>query len=135
MPNTPAPNGPFSVVVTKPGHDTVRVGPFTQPWRIRGFLYILDHGVRGTGAPAGTSFHVAAYDPALLHRPVPATDPAELARQMDTEPDQRGPAGFPDLFTRLVADRGWQDAAHAWLEARAHRAPDGVPAQHEPGGR
>ncbi|WP_217226137.1 hypothetical protein [Streptomyces anulatus] len=137
MPNTPAPEGPLSVVVTKPGHDTVRVGPFTEPWRARGFAHALDRGVRGAGAPAGTRLDVAAYDPDLPHRPVPATDPPELARQMDTEPDQSGPAGFPDLFTRLVADRGWEHAARAWLEARTHRtpAPDGVADQREPGGR
>ncbi|MEV7157292.1 hypothetical protein AB0N77_22140 [Streptomyces misionensis] len=53
---------------------------------------------------------------------------------METEPDQSGPAGFPDLFTRLVADRGWEDAARAWLEARTHRAsaPCDVPDQYEP---
>lgn len=122
MPNTPAPNGPFSVTVTKPGHDTVRVGPFTDPWSARSFAHTLDHGVRGTGAPAGTTLDVTAYDPDLSHLCVPATDPAELARQIDAEPDQPGPAGFPDLFTRLVAHRGWEDAARAWLEARTHRA-------------
>jgi hypothetical protein len=41
---------------------------------------------------------------------------------MDQEPDLPGPAGFPDLFTRLVAHRGWEDAARAWLDARARRA-------------
>lgn len=137
MPHTHTPDGPLSVIVTKPGHDTVRVGPFTEPWRAHGFAHTLDRGVRGAGAPAGTSLDVAAYDPALPHLPVPATDPAALARQMDTEPDQRGPDGFPDLFTRLVADRGWEDAARAWLEARTRRAPasDGLPAQDGPGGR
>lgn len=137
MPHTPAPNGPFSVIVTKPGHDTVRIGPFTDPWSARSFAYTLDHGVRGTGAPAGTTLDIADYDPDLPHQCLPATEPAELARQMDQEPDQRGPAGFPDLFTRLVAHRGWEGAARAWLDARAHRTPatDGVPAQHESGGR
>ncbi|MER6125356.1 hypothetical protein ABT173_22525 [Streptomyces sp. NPDC001795] len=122
MPTTPAATGPFSVIVTKPGHDTVRVGPFTERVRAQGFAYTLDYGVRGTGAPAGTTFDVAAYDPHLPHLSVPADDTAGLARQMDAEPGPSGPAGFPDLFTRLVADRGWEDAARAWLKARAHRA-------------
>ncbi|MFJ2217966.1 hypothetical protein ACIQVO_38145 [Streptomyces sp. NPDC101062] len=137
MSRTSTPNGLFSVIVTKPGHDSVRVGPFTEQWRARGFAHTLDRGVRGTGAPVGTTLDVAAHDPRLPHLPLPAADPAELARQMTTEPDQSGPAGFPDLFTRLVADRGWENAARAWLEARtpADSDGDGVPAQHEPGGR
>jgi hypothetical protein len=123
MPNTPAATGSFSVIVTKPGHDTIGVGPFTDSWSARSFAHALDHSVRGTGAPAGTTLDITGYDPALPHLPLPATDPAELARQIDQESDQAGPAGFPDLFTRLVAHRGWEDAARAWLEARAHRAP------------
>ncbi|WP_331752631.1 hypothetical protein OG440_40610 (plasmid) [Streptomyces sp. NBC_00637] len=118
-----APSGPFSVIVTKPGHDTVRVGPFTELGRAQGFAYVLDHGVRGIGAPAGTRFDVAAYDPHLPHLCVPADDAAGLARQMSAEPGRGGPAGFPDLFTRLVADRCWEDAARAWLDALAHPAP------------
>ncbi|MGW1288392.1 hypothetical protein ACWD4N_33105 [Streptomyces sp. NPDC002586] len=132
MPRThAAPHSAFSVTVTKPGHGTTRVGPFTDSWSARAFAHALDHGVRGTGAPAGTTLDITPYDPDLPHQCIPAADPAELARQMDQEPDRPGPAGFPDLFTRLVAHRGWEEAARAWLAARAHRpqagetAPDG----------
>ncbi|MFI5749033.1 hypothetical protein ACIBBE_24575 [Streptomyces sp. NPDC051644] len=120
MPITPAAsNGTFSVTVTRPGTlGTVRVGPFDGEWSARGFVHALDRSVRGTGAPDGTTTGIAPYDPRLPHRCVPALDPAELARQMDREPDQ---AGFPDLFTRLVAHCGWEHAARAWLAARAHR--------------
>ncbi|MDX3697831.1 hypothetical protein [Streptomyces europaeiscabiei] len=128
MPRIPtAPSGRFSVIVTKPGHTTVRVGPFTELGRAQGFAYILDRGVRGIGAPAGTSSDVAAYDPDLPHLSVPADDAAGLARQMDAEPGRSGPAGFPDLFTRLVADRSWEDAARAWLAALAHPAAGAGP--------
>ncbi|MFH0246429.1 hypothetical protein ACGRHY_29320 [Streptomyces sp. HK10] len=123
MPSTPAaPNGRFSVTVTKPGHAAVRIGPFTDRWSARGFAHALDHVVRGTGAPAGTTADVTGYDPDLPHRCVPAAETAALARQIGQESEQAGPAGFPDLFTRLVAHRGWENAARAWLAARAHRA-------------
>ncbi|WP_329020328.1 hypothetical protein [Streptomyces sp. NBC_01601] len=121
MHSTPAaPSGRFSVVVTKPGHDTVHVGPFTDQWSARGFAHTLEHSIRGLGAPAGTTTDITLYNPQLPHWCVPAAGQAELAQQMDQEPDQPGPAGFPDLFTRLVAQRGWEDAARAWLAARAH---------------
>jgi hypothetical protein len=111
MPSTPtAPHTDdrFTVTVTKPGHDTVRVGPFTDQWAARGFAHILDRGVRGIGAPAGTTLDVTSYDPDQPHRCIPATNPEELARQMDQEPDLPGrlprplhpPRGTPRLGRR-----------------------------------
>ncbi|MFF9786341.1 hypothetical protein [Streptomyces nigrescens] len=115
-------SGLFSVTVTKPGHGTVRVGPFIGRWTARGFAQALDHSIRHVGAPADTTLDVTPYDQQLPHRCVPATDSVELARQMDQEPDHPGPAGYPDLFTRLCAHQGWETAARAWLEARSHHA-------------
>ncbi|MFI8932369.1 hypothetical protein ACIG3E_32480 [Streptomyces sp. NPDC053474] len=120
MPHSPAREGQFSVTVTKPGFDTLHVGPFTDEWSARGFAHALAHGIRGTGAPQGTTADITAHDPSLPHLCLPAAEPAALARQMHSELDQPGPAGFPDLFTRLVAHRGWENAARAWLHARAH---------------
>lgn len=119
------PSGTFSVTVTRPGPlGTVYVGPFKDEWHARGFANTLNRSVRGTGVPAGTTMGIAPYDSRLPHRCVPADAALELAEQMNRESDY---ADFPDLFARLVADRGWEAAARAWVAARACRTPAADP--------
>lgn len=108
----------YSAVITKPGHGIVRLGPL-------GFQHVAEHMVwdlcsqlHSTSHPAGTTIEVAPFDESLPHLPLLPRDSMELANLMDGEQGDDGSgASFPDLFSRLHAQEGYEVAARLWGNA------------------
>lgn len=105
-----------SVVITKPGFDTVRIGPFHYEHQARSFAHSLEFRAFQAARPEGTTVEVAAYDPELPHTPLPPNDVTLLVLVMDEE-TERGEAAYPDLYDRLVAHHGYERAADLWRHA------------------
>lgn len=107
---------PLAVVITKPGFDTVRVGPFHYEHQARSFAHSLEFRAFQTVRPEGTTVEVAAYEEQLPHTPVPSRDSYENADLMNEETGH-GEAAYPDQFTRIVAHFGYDDAVQIWRAA------------------
>ncbi len=108
----------FSVIVTKPGHDTVRIGPI--PWRHEAdsISANLNQQLHSTAAPEGTHSASAPYDPEQPHLPLLALNAYALAEQMTAEPDGDPEARFPDLYSRFAAQIGYDERGPAmWSTA------------------
>ncbi|EPH46894.1 hypothetical protein ABT390_33870 [Streptomyces aurantiacus] len=108
-----------AVVLTRPGLDPVRLGPYTSRHqtdeaaaRLRRQLYCTQH-------VEGTTIHVADYRPELEHLdPRVPTDPYALADAMAEEQAADGTGrNFPDLYTLLIAHAGDTRAADLWNRA------------------
>jgi hypothetical protein len=109
------------VVITKPGCETVRIGPVPghQADRMAGsFTSQLTH----TAHPAGTTITTEAHRADLGHDN-PATwsaDAYATAAELDAEPGGDGTGQeFPDLFAHLHAMHGYDRAARLWRDACA----------------
>lgn len=108
----------YSVIVTRPGYDTIRIGPF-------GFRHLAEHAtwdlhgqLHNTSHPDGTAIEVGPYDEALPHTPLTPRDAMGLALLMDDEPDgNENGSNFPDLYARLHAQVGYDEAARLWGNA------------------
>lgn len=114
-------NATHAVVVTKPGHGTVRLGPLPQTtvveWRRQ-----LESALTGTAHPAGTTITAEPYDPGTAGGYInPASIPSSVDELMeplraDTGDDDPG-ARFPDLYTQLVLRHGHTRAGRMWMQA------------------
>ncbi|MFF2228635.1 hypothetical protein ACFVV7_35545 [Streptomyces globisporus] len=128
--------GTHSLTITtsrQPG--PIWVGPFDDEWGARGFAHALERVHRAHGG--GLAIEIVPYQDHHPHLPLPAGNAEELAQQIRQE--EEGTV-YPDLFTRLVALLGYEQAARAWLAARtvAARAKelsvtDGQPADMDGG--
>lgn len=106
----------YSVIATLPagecdGADRVRrVGPYS-------YYQAADQAAAGFrmcigSMPIGTEIQIGPYDPAVPHRnPRVTTSPSHLAEMIRDEPDG---AGFPDLYDRLSAHAGHDEASRVW---------------------
>ncbi|MDW4912480.1 hypothetical protein [Streptomyces californicus] len=109
-----AQSGPLSLTITtsrQPG--TIWVGPFNDEWAARGFAHALQRIHRADEGDLTIGF--VPYQDDHPHLPLPAGSAEELARQIRQEGEG---TVYPDLFTRLVAHLGHEEAARAWLAAR-----------------
>jgi hypothetical protein len=107
-----------SVVISKPGYDTVRFDPFPFRHQAEGWISKLDFNRYQGGFPEGTTWEMVPYDP-----DVPHSDPADIPTTMDTlavalaEPISFGVEAFPDLYLQLQCHLGDDQAAKLWTEA------------------
>jgi hypothetical protein len=108
----------YSVIVTRPGHDTVRIGPFGYHHLAEHATWDLQGQLRNTCHPEGTTIAVAPFDESLPHLPLAPRDAMSLALLMDDEPSGGGTgSNFPDLYSRLHAQVGYEEAARLWGNA------------------
>ncbi|MFJ4988781.1 hypothetical protein ACIP9H_33895 [Streptomyces sp. NPDC088732] len=108
----------FAVIVTRPGHDTVRIGPFDFRHQAEHATWDFRSQLRNTTHPDGTTIDFGPYDESLPHTSRTPRDAMELALLMDSEPDGDGTgSNFPDLFSRLHAEAGYEEAARLWKNA------------------
>ncbi|WP_043636978.1 hypothetical protein [Nonomuraea candida] len=116
-------NRPVVIVITKPGYDTVRIGPVPQS-TAPAWIVTLDKVAEHYNLPQGSAWEIAAYDPALPHEDpaeTPTTVPALVPilreivkRSPDELPD---PALFPDVDVRLHALVGEEESYELWRDA------------------
>jgi hypothetical protein len=111
----------FAVIVTKPGHDTVRIGPIPWEHQADSMCALLNQQLHSTGAPEGTHSASGPYLPELPHLPLLPGDAYALAVLMDAELDGDPEALYPDLYSRFAAQVGdergpalWRAACQAW---------------------
>jgi hypothetical protein len=109
------------VLVTKPGYESVRLGPFL-PLIAAHHVSGLRQQMTGTAHPVGTTVSVARHhDGACDHPGFDLTtphDPWVIATMIDQE---RGDANqrFPDLWARLHLRYGYEEASRLWQQACA----------------
>ncbi|MFI1225911.1 MULTISPECIES: hypothetical protein [unclassified Streptomyces] len=132
-----AQSGSHSLTITTSRQpDAIRVGPFDDEWAARGFAHALERVHRAQGGDL--TIEIVPYQCDQPHLPLPASNAEELAQQIR----QEGRTVYPDLFTRLVAHLGYEEAARAWLAARTPAAgarelsvTEGQPAEADGGTR
>ncbi|AIA00538.1 hypothetical protein [Streptomyces noursei] len=110
----------YAVILTRPDLDPVRLGPFAESHAAHDFAQGLRRQMSYTAHVDGTVVDVGDYRPELDHRDAYLpTDPYALATAMDDDEHGDGTGrNFPDLYARLVAQRGY-DAADLWGRACA----------------
>ncbi len=115
--STPA----HAVVITKPGHGTVRFGPLlpsmADSWRLR-----LESALRHTAHPEGTTITVEPFDPRADGGYIdPESIPASVDELMEPFRADKGNDGtganFPDVYTRLVMRHGDTHGNRLWEQA------------------
>ncbi|MET9427948.1 MULTISPECIES: hypothetical protein [unclassified Streptomyces] len=122
----------YAVVLTRPGLDPVRLGPYETERQAERMAAGLRSQTHHTQHVEGTTFDVDNYRPELQHLDarVPV-DPYTLAEAMDDDQDGDGTGrNFPDLYARLLAQEGHACAADLWGKAcqeydDLHHGPDG----------
>ena len=117
---TPAgisPDEPHALVITKPGYDTIRLGPLpgitAGAWQatLRTRLY---------QAPEGTAIEVVSFDPESGTFIDPDSIPRtveDLTGPLRADPGHPANGGFPDLYDRLVLVHGETRAGEMWDQA------------------
>jgi hypothetical protein len=122
-----------AVLVTRPGLDDIRLGPFHYRDQAEQITTSLAGQLHHTAHVPGTTITPVPYDPTQPHRGLPdTTDPYDLADAMDDtgepDPGQHG-GNFPDTYALLTAWHGSDRAAELWTAAcevydHIHADPD-----------
>ncbi|MDQ0847739.1 hypothetical protein QFZ68_007502 [Streptomyces sp. V1I6] len=109
----------YAVVLTRPGLDPIRLGPYEKEHQAEQMADGLRGQTYNTQHVAGTVIDVGDYRPELDHlAPRVDADPCALAEAMDDDQGGDGTGrNFPDLYTRLVAQEGHDCAAKLWSTA------------------
>ncbi|MFD9948986.1 hypothetical protein ACFWYW_52700 [Nonomuraea sp. NPDC059023] len=115
---------PVSIVITKPGYDTVRIGPIPEHHAPQ-WIATLDEARESITLPEGSRWEIVAYNPALIHEPPTAatTGPSliPIVRQRLNESVSTGEAmdaaRFPDEYVRMWALIGEEEAYRRWRDA------------------
>jgi hypothetical protein len=111
------PNYPYCVTITKPGHDTVRLG-FGYQFQAEMAATHLRTALRHTGHPEGTTtIDSGPTPPGVYPEPPLDTTTHVLAEKIQNTPDDD--SHFPDLYARLTAQKGPEQAKRVWLAACA----------------
>lgn len=110
-----------AVLVTRPGLDDIRLGPFHYRHQAEQVTTSLAGQLHHTVHSPGITIRPVPYDPTQPHRGLPVTtDPHALALSMDgadtPDPNQPGSA-FPDTYALLAAWHGTDHAADLWTTA------------------
>jgi hypothetical protein len=107
-----------TVVVVKPGYDTIRLGPLSAA-TARDWARSLEMKLHQT-APEGTIIEVTSYNPGAGPHIDPASIPRtveDLIEPMRADPGHPENGGFPDLYDRLVLAVGETRAGELWTQA------------------
>jgi hypothetical protein len=125
----------YAVVLTRPGLDPVRLGPYVKERHAQQMAGALRYQMRHTQHVEGTVIDVGDYRPELQHLdPSVPSAPYALAEVMDDDEDGDGTGNnFPDLYTRLAAQEGHERASKAWSKAcnlKARRRVGDLRASH-----
>ncbi|WP_331731791.1 hypothetical protein [Kitasatospora sp. NBC_01300] len=120
----------LSLLLASPGRPTVRIGPFDTRVAADQFRCGLGGQLHTTPHPEGLDMTIAPFDPREPHLtaslPQDARALVMLTLDHPAEP-------FPQLYTRLRAEHGPDDAEDVWEEVQAMAAdfcqarPDGAP--------
>lgn len=109
----------YAVILTRPGLDPVRLGPYEKEHQAEQMAGALRYQMRHTQHVEGTVIDVGDYRPELEHLdPRVPSAPYALAEVMDDDEGGDGTGNnFPDLYTRLAAQEGHERASEAWSKA------------------
>lgn len=110
-----------AVLITRPGHDGLRLGPLRYRRQAEDIAASLTGQLPHTAHIPGTTIKAVTYDPTQPHRALPTnTDPYDLATAMNdaSEHDPARPGvNFPDLYSLLLAQHGHERAGVLWTAA------------------
>jgi hypothetical protein len=108
---------PYIVSVHRPGQSTVCLG-FTYAHQAEHASWSLADDLRNTTHIEGTTITWSATPAGLEPEAMLPTDPAAIAELIDREDDDL-PMGhaFPDLYSRLKAQQGYEEATQIWRTA------------------
>jgi hypothetical protein len=107
----------FITTVHRPGLPDVHLG-FAFQHQAEQACRSLTAALRYTQHVEGTTVTWSSTPDGIAPLPSVPTDPGELAYLVEQDPNDL-PMGhaFPDLFSRLVAQQGYDSAARIWREA------------------
>ncbi|MFD0261959.1 hypothetical protein ACFVH7_27255 [Kitasatospora indigofera] len=106
----------LSLLLTSPGHPTVRIGPFSSKVAADQFRCGLGGQLHTTTHPAGLDVSIAPFDPLEPHLTASLPpDPRLLATLALDHPTE----AFPQLYVRLRAEHGPDVAEEVWEEVQA----------------
>lgn len=117
MTNEPVMDERYAVIVTRPGHDTARIGPIPWKHQADSMTANLNLQLHSTAHPEGTHIAAGIYAPALPHLPLLPIDAYALAELVHQEPDTSPEERFPDTYSRLLAQVGYDRSADLWHAA------------------
>lgn len=106
-----------TVVIAKPGYDTIRLGPLPAH---TADSWAASLNIRLHQAPEGTDVQVTTFNPEAGPHIDPGSIPRtieELAGPYRDDPGHPANGGFPDLYDRLVLVHGETRAAQMWTHA------------------
>lgn len=104
-----------AVVITVPGQETVRIGPFIAPTSAQQYAKKLRTIAAGRRLPAAIDVAPASPGPGYLDPRLP-TEPWRLAELLTEQEDEHGEeVPFPDIYTRLIVQVG-EDHAETLLD-------------------
>ncbi|MGW7425765.1 DUF1643 domain-containing protein [Streptomyces sp. NPDC054813] len=109
----------YAVVLARPGLPDIRLGPYDYLHQAASIATSLRLQRTSTQHVPGTTVTVHPHLPGLDYlNPHLPTDPDQLAMLMDSDPDGDGTGrNFPDLWARLHAQEGYEEAARIWKRA------------------
>lgn len=111
----------YAVVLARPELPDIRLGPYNYLHQAVSFSTSLRLQRHNTQHVPGTTVSVHPYLPGLDYAdPHVPKDPYELATLMHCEPGGDGTGrDFPDLWSRLYAQEGYEGAVRIWKRACA----------------
>ncbi|MGV9383629.1 hypothetical protein ACWDRB_47985 [Nonomuraea sp. NPDC003707] len=111
-----------AVVITKPGYDTVRIGPIPHTYAPT-WIATLDKAAEHISLPEGSKWEIVTYDPAVPHESptaattVPSLVPIVRERLNESDGEAKDVARFPDEYVRMGALIGEEEAYQRWRDA------------------
>ncbi|MGW2220978.1 hypothetical protein ACWCSD_38840 [Nonomuraea sp. NPDC001684] len=113
-----------AVLITKPGYDTVRIGPIPADYAPT-WIATLDQAAQHITLPTGSQWGIVAYDPKLPHEPPTAATTLPtlipIVRQRLSEGERVSELmeaqRFPDEYVRMWALIGEEEASQRWRDA------------------
>ncbi|MGW2150514.1 hypothetical protein ACWCOT_39830 [Nonomuraea bangladeshensis] len=109
-------------MITKPGYDTVRLGPLPPDCAVT-LIATLDKAAEHITLPEGSTWEIVAYAPRTPHEPPTATTtrptliPIVRKRLGQSEEEGMDPARFPNEYVRMWALIGEEEAYRRWRDA------------------
>lgn len=117
-------NDQYSIIVTRGDGTVVFIGPI--PYRHvaeQMHRYFTGEARVHTAGAAEAEVKIVGYDPSIEHLPLVPANAMAVYDLLD-HPVQGSNAPFPDLWTRMHAQHGYETAKKAWNEACVIKALD-----------